>query len=107
MKNQLKEEVFISYAWATATKGKKDPKRIVDDIAKSLSKDFKVLIDKKDVKYKGNIKHFEERLSKGTKIVLVISDRFLRSKHCMYEVLKIQDYGDVNDRIFPVVLYDA
>jgi GTPase SAR1 family protein len=103
----MKEEVFISYAWIKATTGAKTHDSIVSDIEKALKKDFNVAIDKKHIKYKDNIKEFEERLGKGDKIVLVISDNFLKSKHCMYEVLKIQEKGNIYNRIFPIVLSDA
>ncbi|MCG9911801.1 MAG: dynamin family protein [Flavobacteriales bacterium] len=103
----MKEEVFISYAWITSTNGKKSHTDIVDSIAKKLKKDFTVVLDKKDLKYKGNIKEFEKRLGNGNKIVLVVSDKFLKSKHCMFEVLKIVEKGNVYDRIFPVVMLDA
>ena len=96
----MKEEVFISYAWIKATTGAKTQDGIVSDIEKALNKNFNVVIDKKYIKYKDNIKEFEERLGKGDKIVLVISDNFLKSKHCMYEVLKIQEKGNVYKRIF-------
>lgn len=103
----MKEEVFISYAWLKTIEGKKDYTDIADVMAKKLRKHFKVVIDKKDLSYKGNIREFEKRLGKGSKIIIVISDKFLRSKHCMYEVSKIVEKGNVYDRIFPVVLQDA
>ena len=103
----MKEEVFISYAWTTNTKEVKSHEEIVSSIEKSLKKDFKVVIDKKDIKYKDNIKKFEERLGKGSKIILIVSDKFLKSKHCMYEMLKIKERGNVNERIFPIVMKDA
>ncbi|MCK6648201.1 MAG: dynamin family protein [Bacteroidia bacterium] len=99
-----KEEVFISYAWAPKTMSQKDYDKIIGSIESTLKKDFKVYIDKKDVKYKGSIRDFENRLGNGQKVVLIISDKYLRSHHCMYEVLKIKEYGNVYNRIFPIVL---
>lgn len=105
--NQMKEEVFISYAWPARVIGEKIHDDIILNIEKAIKKDFTVVIDKKDLKYKGDIKEFEKRLGKGAKIILVVSDKFLKSKHCMYEVLKIQEKGNVDERIFPIVLQDA
>jgi GTPase SAR1 family protein len=102
-----KEEVCISYSWAPKTKDGKNYEKIIASIEKSLKKDFKVIIDKKDVEYKGNIKEFEKRLGRSEKVVLLISDKYLKSKHCMFEILQIQENGKVYDRIFPVVLDDA
>lgn len=103
----LKEEVYISYAWNKPAKGKKTQDPIIAAIQKALKPNFNVIIDKDAVSYKDNIKEFEERLGKGQKIVLVVSDKFLKSPHCMYEVLKIKEKGNVYERIFPVVLKDA
>lgn len=102
-----KEEVYISYAWNKPANGKKPQDPIVAAIQKVLKPNFNVIIDKDAVSYKDNIKEFEERLGKGQKIVLVVSDKFLKSPHCMYEVLKIKEKGNVYERIFPVVLKDA
>lgn len=102
-----KEEVYISYAWNKPAKGVKTQDPIIGAIQKVLKPYFNVIIDKEAVNYKDNIKEFEERLGKGQKIVLVVSDKFLRSPHCMYEVLKIKEKGNVYERIFPLVLKDA
>jgi GTPase SAR1 family protein len=103
----MKEEVFISYAWNKKAKGKKLQDPIITAIQKALENDFKVVIDKEEVDYKDNIQEFEERLGRGQKVVLVVSDKFLKSSHCMFEVLKIKERGNVYERIFPVVLEDA
>ena len=103
----MKEEVFISYAWNKPVKGKKTQDPIIAAIQKALRNNFKVVIDKEAVNYKDNIQEFEERLGQGQKIVLVISNKFLKSSHCMYEVLKIKERGNTYQRIFPVVLKDA
>jgi small GTP-binding protein len=101
-------EVYISYAWPKTSK-RSDPKlTLVNKINKTLTQNkFKVRIDKKDVLYKDKISEFEERLGKGHKIILVVCDKFLRSRHCMYEVLKIHERGNINQRIFPIVCSDA
>ncbi len=104
----MKPEVFISYAWPETKSKNKVHTPLVDKICSVLEENnFKVSVDKKDVKYKDNIEKFEERLGKGDKIILIVSDKFLRSRHCMYEFLKIRERGNVNERIFPIVLSDA
>ncbi len=103
----MKEEVYISYAWIKSPTGKKGHSTIINSIEKILKYDFSVKIDKKDLKYKGNIKEFEQRLGRNGKIVIVINDKFLKSKHCMHEVQCIVEKGNVYERIFPVVLDDA
>ena len=58
----MKEEVFISYAWIKAIDGLKSHENIVSDIEKALKKDFNVVIDKKHIKYKDNIKEFKKHI---------------------------------------------
>jgi len=95
-------EVYISYAWED------ESEKIVNRICNTLeTKNIKYKRDKKDIEYKGSIKAFENSLGKGDFIILVISDKFLRSKDCMYEILKIKEHGDMSTRILPIVLSSA
>jgi internalin A len=48
-----------------------------------------------------------QEIGKGDAIVVVISDKYLRSPNCMYEIVQIQQNGDLFERIFPIVLADA
>ena len=66
-----------------------------------------IVRDKKDLGYKGSIEAFEQRIGRGQCVALVISDKYLRSPHCMYELLKMQDNLALRERIFPLVLADA
>lgn len=103
----MREEVFISYAWPKRSEQDKKYEKILTTLTNRLKEDFKVIIDKQNVNYKDNIKEFENRLASGQKIVLVISDRFLKSPHCMYEIMRIRENENTYNRIFPVVLKDA
>jgi len=40
-------------------------------------------------------------------VVLIISDKYLKSPNCMFELLEVQRNGNIYDRILPVVLSDA
>jgi hypothetical protein len=97
-----KPEVYISYAWGG------ESETVVDDMCQQLQAHrVKYYRDKKDIAYKDNVREFEERLGKGDYVILVVSDKFLKSKDCMYELLQIKNAGNIYDRIFPVVLEDA
>ncbi len=75
---------------------------------KSLTdKKYNVTLDRKDLAYKGNIAEFERRIGKGHCIITIISDRYLKSDHCMNEMLHIERKEEVFSRIFPIVLDDA
>ncbi|MEG3440082.1 toll/interleukin-1 receptor domain-containing protein [Pannus brasiliensis CCIBt3594] len=95
-------EVFISYAW----KGESE------EIANGLERAFqsagiRLVRDKTDLGYRGLIKQFMQEIGRGKCVIAIISDKYLRSKNCMYELLEISKNGDFLDRIFPVVLDDV
>ncbi len=104
----MKNGIFISYAWGDDQEPNESREVIVDLIYDTLiSLGMNIIRDKKDLGYKGNIRDFENRIGAGNYIVMVVSDKFLKSKHCMYEVLKINEHKNMYERIFPVVLSDA
>jgi len=98
----VKPEIFISYAW------EKHSQKIAKKICASLvEKKYTVVLDQKAIGYKGDIQEFEKRLGKGDYIITIISDKYLKSEHCMNEMLNIERKERVYNRIFPIVLDDA
>lgn len=95
-------DVFISYAW-----GKK-LEVIVNQIDEALQKrGIKIIRDKRDMVYKDSIKKFMERIGQGDCVIVVISDKYLRSPNCMFELVEIAKNKEFHNRMFPVVLADA
>lgn len=95
-------EIFISYAWG----GKSE--EIVRKLYKALTeKGYNIILDKIHLGYIGRIKEFMQRLGTGHYIITVISDKYLRSENCMYEVLQMTEHKNIHQRIFPIVLDDA
>jgi hypothetical protein len=94
--------VFVSYAWND------ESEEMVDQIEQSLqARGIRIVRDKRDLGYKGLIGKFMERLGRGTCVIVVISDNYLRSPNCMFELVEIADAKQFHDRIFPVILKDA
>jgi internalin A len=94
--------VFISYAWG----GERE--EIVNKIDDALQqRGIRITHDKRDLGYKGSIKEFMERIGQGNCVIVVVSDKYLRSPNCMFELVEIADNKQFHDRIFPVVLADA
>ena len=99
---EYEQAVFISYAWGD------EREEIVNQIDQALQKrGIKIVRDKRDLGYKGSIKDFMERIGQGNCIIVVISDKYLRSPNCMFELDEIAEGKQFHDRIFPVVLNDA
>jgi hypothetical protein len=96
------KEVFISYAWRGES----------EEIANKIDAAFEplnitLIRDKRDLGFKGRIKAFMEQIGQGKAVIVVISDRYLKSENCMFELVEIAKNGNFYDRIFPIILEDA
>ena len=96
------KQVFISYAWGG------ESERIVNELDSDLqSSGIRIVRDKRDLGFKGMIRDFMRQIGRGYAVVVIISDKYLRSPNCMYELVEIARNKDIYDRIFPIVLADA
>ncbi|WP_013321399.1 toll/interleukin-1 receptor domain-containing protein [Gloeothece verrucosa] len=102
METSNSPQVFISYAWQG------DSEEFANQLEEAFQKrQIKIIRDKTDLGYRGLIKEFMERIGQGKCILVVISDKYLKSENCMFELVEIAKHGDFYDRIFPIVLKDA
>jgi hypothetical protein len=100
--SEYEQAVFVSYAWG----GERE--EIVNQIYQTLQeRGVKIVRDKNVLGYKGSIKEFMERIGQGNCVIVVISDKYLRSPNCMFELVEIAENKQIHDRIFPIVLADA
>ena len=94
--------VYVSYAWGG------ESERIVNELdADFQASGITIIRDKRDLGYKGTISEFMQEIGRGYAIVVVISDKYLKSPNCMYELVEIANNKNIYDRIFPIVLADA
>jgi hypothetical protein len=70
-------------------------------------KGIAIIRDKRDLGFKGKIKEFMERMGRGKCVVLVISEKYLKSRNCMFELVQMARRGKFHERIFPIVLDDT
>ena len=76
-------ETSISYAWED------ESEKIVNKIEILFkNKKINLIRDKKHLEYKGNIKDFMNKIGKGKAVIAVISQKYLKSYSCMYELLE-------------------
>jgi hypothetical protein len=95
-------QVYVSYAWGG------ESERIVNELDADLqAKGILVIRDKRDLGFKGMIRDFMQQIGLGYAIIVVISDKYLRSPNCMFELVEIAKNKDLYDRVFPIVLGDA
>lgn len=95
-------EIFVSYAW------EKESEAVIQKLESECAKqNIKVVRDKTDIGFKGLISEYMKRLGKGKYVVIILSEKYLKSQNCMFEMLEISKNGSFYERIFPIVLDSA
>lgn len=90
--------IFLSYNWHDG--------ETADRIDKYLSGISGITV-KRDVRDIGpwkSIREFMQGIRKQDYAVLIISDLYLRSRNCMFEITEIMKEQEYRDRIFPAVV---
>lgn len=102
-------EIFISYAWKdTKTEQGRQREKLVDAVCETLAaQKYKIVRDKATLTIGNSIRQFMQRIGNGNYIIIVISDKYLRSEYCMFEAVEIIELKGYEQNIFPVVLPDA
>ncbi len=94
--------VFISYAWGG------ESENIVGMLQNALNNQgISTIRDKTDLEFKGSIPEFMKKLGEAEVVVVVISDKYLKSPYCMSELVGMYNNKDFKNRIFPIILDDA
>jgi len=92
--------IFLSYSWLD--------KEIADIIDSDFQKLNMTLIrDERNAPYRTSIEEFMQQIGKSDLAIMLISDGFLKSKNCMYEVLELLNTKELEKRILPVILEDT
>jgi internalin A len=107
-------EIFVSYAWGDeSSDDARKRTEIVDRLCEVLDKDgWKLIRDKTDMRPGELISGFMKRIGLADHVIVVLSDKYLRSPYCMTELHYIyqRSLGEKEDflrRIIPLVLDDA
>ena len=94
------KQIFISYNW--------NDSQIVDVIDNYfLSIGLPLIRDKRELQYKSSIKEFMQKVRETDFVIMVISDTFLKSTNCMYEVLELVKEVDFKKKLLQVLLPSA
>jgi Leucine-rich repeat (LRR) protein len=95
-------EVFVSYAWTPESNA------IVDRVQQAVEEHgIQMLRDREEVRYKDSIRDFMRRIGQGKAVVVIISEKYLKSENCMFELVEIAKAQSLRERVFPIVLSDA
>ena len=103
----MNNPVYFSYAWADNEHP--DIEEDVDKLCKILDdNNIKYKRDKVNLcDYRSNIQESEEKIGEGSAIIVVISEKYLKSEHCMNEWHLIRKNGKIWERVYPIVFENA
>lgn len=88
--------LYISYSWSNSKE--------IDSLCQELDKaNIPFSRDVNDCGYRDNIRGYEEKIGKGAKVLAYISDAYVKSINCMYELALVFMHGKVENRLFPIV----
>jgi internalin A len=106
-------EYFVSYAWGDSTPEGRARESIVDQLcATAEQRGIGILRDKKTLGLGDRVSKFMQRLGAGDRIFVVLSDKYLKSPYCMFELFEVwrncrQDDQEFLSRIRLYTLPDA
>jgi internalin A len=83
-------EFYVSYAWGDATPEGLQREKVVDDFcAAAEACGVKITRDKKAMQRGDEIPKFMARLIQAERVLVILSDKYLRSPYCMEELLGV------------------
>lgn len=94
-----KVNIFLSYCWNDSN----EADRIYDYFKNNQN--IELHRDTIDIKRWGSIKEYMQSVENMDYIILLISDAYLKSANCMYEVLEVMRDRSYRAKIFPAVVY--
>ncbi|MFO1039057.1 MAG: COR domain-containing protein [Geminicoccaceae bacterium] len=85
-----RREWYVSYAWGDATPAGKEREKVVDDLCgAAAARGFEIIRDKNILSLGEKISRFMGRIGGGDRIFVILSDKYLRSSFCIYELSEI------------------
>jgi internalin A len=93
-------EFYVSYAWGDATPEGLQREKVVDDFcAAAEACNVKITRDKKAMQRGDEIPKFIARLIQAERVLVILSDKYLRSPYCMEELLGVwQECAERGDK---------
>jgi internalin A len=97
---RAEREFYVSYAWGDDTPEGIEREKAVDDFcAAAEAKGIKVIRDKEAMKRGDEIPKFMDRLAQAEQVFAFLSDKYLKSPYCMYELFGVwRECAESEDR---------
>lgn len=94
------KKVFLSYSYAD--------KSVAEVIFSDLShlEDVDIFIDEIKIRYTDKIESFMKKIKKCDYSLIVVSDSFLKSENCMFEIIELFKDDEYKKKVLPIILQD-
>jgi len=93
------KNIFISYSHKDKT--------IADDFTNYSENILETHRDDRDLRYGKSIKDYMKSIKHFDFALMIISDDYLKSENCMYEVLEFVEDENYKDKILPIIIKNA
>lgn len=80
---------------------------IEDGLAPHISGKAKISRDIRDVEYHESFKKFMQTIEKHDFVIMIVSDHYLKSRNCMFEVLEVLKDSQFQQKLAFIVLSDS
>lgn len=92
--------IFLSYSWTHI-----DETNHLDELLEQFN--VEVIRDVRHLKELENIKVFIDKILEADFAILMINDAYLKSKNCMYEIIKLMEDKSFQKRAIPILFEDV
>ena len=107
------QKVYISYAWGDRSPEGQRRGQLAEDLCRAMAEEgITILRDREQIKPGERISAFMRAIMQGDVILVILSNHYLESEYCMYELFGIWKNVSHNpdlflQRVIPLVLPDA
>ena len=104
---EQKPIVYLSYAWGG--KDRPELKTFAVNLHRSLEADFDVRRDEEATRSGDRISEFMREIGRGARVLVLLSDKYLRSPNCMRELLHLyrrhlENAQELQKHVLPLIL---
>jgi len=93
--------IYFSYAWGDEKETGVSREKLINELYNSLSgEDIELRRDKMDIQYGGLISEFMTAIGEGDLIVIGLSEKYFKSKYCMWELCEVWRNSKNNKKLF-------
>lgn len=98
----IKKQIFLSYCHTD-----KSVADLIDNSVSSIISEIAdITRDVRDVKYKESFRRFMETIGTHDYVIMIISDSYLKSQNCLYEMLEVSRDRKYHNKLLFIVLSD-